>query len=112
MYKLSFKFSKRYCVFDQYFSLSICISFDIAIYHDNKLLKGKLQSKKSLAQMKEREKCRKRAFTDLNAPNGSRDIPFQSQEFGQDGHRHFVCFHPDFHLNVMSQTQSCKTLKK
>ena len=26
----------------------------------------------------------KRSITDLNAPNGSRDIPFQSQEFGQD----------------------------
>ena len=27
--------------------------------------------------MKEREKCKKQAITDLNAPNGSRDIPFQ-----------------------------------
>ena len=42
--------------------------------------------------MKEREKCKKRAITDLNAPNGSRDIPFQSQEFKQEGHRHFVDF--------------------
>ena len=25
---------------------------------------------------------KKRAVTDLNAPNGSREIPFQSQEFG------------------------------
>ena len=40
--------------------------------------------------MKERKKCQKRAIADLNAPNGSRDIPFQSQEFGQDEHRHFV----------------------
>ena len=33
--------------------------------------------------MKERETCKKkRAITDLNVPNGSRDIPFQSQEFG------------------------------
>ena len=30
--------------------------------------------------------------TDLNAPNGSRDIPFQSQESKQDGRRHFVGF--------------------
>ena len=30
------------------------------------------------------------AITDLNAPNGSRDIPFQSQEFKQDGRRHFA----------------------
>ena len=40
--------------------------------------------------MKEREKCKKRAITDLNAPNGSRDIP--SQEFEQYGRRHFVDF--------------------
>ena len=25
-------------------------------------------------------------------PNGSRDIQFQSQEFGQDGHHYFVGF--------------------
>ena len=31
-------------------------------------------------------------ITDINAPNGSRDIPFQSQEFEQDGRRHFVDF--------------------
>ena len=43
--------------------------------------------------MKEHEKCKKkRAITDLNAPNGSRDIPFQSQEFEQYGRRHFVHF--------------------
>ena len=65
--------------------------------------------------MKEREKWKKkqkRAITDLNAPNGSRDIPFQSQEFGQDGHRHFVGFESHFHLNMTSQTQCCKTMKK
>ena len=48
--------------------------------------------------------AKKRAITDLNAPNGSRDIPLQSQEFGQGGHRHFVGFQPHFHLNVTSQT--------
>ena len=63
--------------------------------------------------MKEREKCKKkRAITDLNAPNGSRDIPFQSQESGQDGHRHFVGFQPHFQLNMTSQTQYGKTMKK
>ena len=36
--------------------------------------------------------AKKRAITDLNAPNRPRDIPFQSQEFGQDGRRHFVGF--------------------
>ena len=55
--------------------------------------KGNLRSKKSLAQMKEREKLKeKRAITDLNVPNGSRDIPFQSQEFKQHGRHHFVDF--------------------
>ena len=33
-----------------------------------------------------------RAITDLNASNGSWDIPFQSQEFEQYGRRHFVDF--------------------
>ena len=76
------------------------------------VLKGNLRSKKSLVQMKERENAKKRALTDLNAPNGSRDIPFQSEEFGQDGHRNFVGFQPHFHLNMTSQTQCCKTMKK
>ena len=67
-------------------------------------LKGTSGRKKSYAQMKERAKCKKRAINDLNAPNGSRDISFQSQEFGQDGHRHFEGFQPHFHLNMTSQT--------
>ena len=54
----------------------------------------------------------KRAITDLNAPNGSRDILLQSQEFEQCGRRHFVDFLPRFHLNMTSQMQCCKTLKK
>ena len=53
-----------------------------------------------------------RAITDLNAPNGSRDIRFQSQEFEKDGHRHFVGFQPHSQLNMTSQTQYCKTMKK
>ena len=61
--------------------------------------------------MKEREKCKKQAITNLDKPNGSQDFLFQSQEFGQDGHRHFVGFPPHFQLN-MSQTQYCKTMKK
>ena len=58
--------------------------------------------------MKEREKCqkekthKKRTMTNLNAPNGSPDIPFQSQEYGQAGYRHFVGFQPHFHLNMTS----------
>ena len=63
--------------------------------------------------MKEREKCKKKqAITELNAPNGSGDIPFQSQEFWQDEHLHFVGFQPHFHLSMTSQTQYCKTMKK
>ena len=63
--------------------------------------------------MKECAKCKKkRAITDLNVPNGSRDIQFQSQEFGQDGHLHFVGFQSHFDLNMTSQTQCCKTMKK
>ena len=54
----------------------------------------------------------KRASTDLNASNGSRDIPFQSQEFEQDGRRHCFGFQPHFHKNMTSQTQSGKTMKK
>ena len=57
--------------------------------------------------MNESEKY-KRAITDLNAPNCSRDISFQTQQFEQDGCRHFVGFWPRFHLNMTSQTQSCK----
>ena len=51
----------------------------------------------------------KQAITDLNAPNGSRDISFQSQEFGQDGYRHFVGFQPHFQLN---KTTACKISNK
>ena len=46
--------------------------------------------------MKEREKCKKRTIT----------------EFGQDGYRHFVGFQLHFQLNMMSQMQYCKTMKK
>ena len=62
--------------------------------------------------MKEREKCKKQAITDLNAPCGSRDIPFENQEFGQDEHCHFVSFQAHFHINITPQMQYCKTIKK
>ena len=48
--------------------------------------------------MKERKNAQNRGITDLNAPNGSRDIPFQSQEFEQDGRRHFVGVSASFSL--------------
>ena len=75
-------------------------------------VKGNLWSKKSQTQKKRVKNAKKRAITDLNATNGSRDIPFQSQEFGQDGHLHFVGFQPHFLLNMTSQMQYCKTMKK
>ena len=34
-----------------------------------------------------------------------------SEDFGQDGHCHFIGFQPHFHLNMTSQTQCCKTKK-
>ena len=42
--------------------------------------------------MKEHVKCKTKAITDLNVPNGSQDILFQSQEFEQNGCYHFVDF--------------------
>ena len=77
-----------------------------------KSLKGTSGRKKVTVKWKSVKNAKKRAITDLNEPNGSRDIPFQSQEFGQDGHRHFVCFQPHFQLNMTSQTQYYKTMKK
>ena len=62
--------------------------------------------------MKERDKYKKTSHHRPQCATGSRDIPLQSQEFGQDGHRHFVGFQPHFHLNMTSQTQCCKTMKK
>ena len=53
-----------------------------------------------------------RAITDLNAPDGSRDIPFQSQEFKKDGHGHFIGFQLHFHLNMTSQRQSLILIKR
>ena len=52
------------------------------------------------------------AITDLDVQNGSQDTLFQSQEFEQDECGHFVGFQPHFHLNMMLQTQSYKTVKK
>ena len=62
--------------------------------------------------MKECGKCKKRVITDLITPNGSQDIPVQSQEFWQNVHCHFLGFQPHFHLNMMSQTQCCKDNEK
>ena len=47
-----------------------------------------------------------------SAPNGSRDIPSQSQEFEQDGCHHSVGFQPHFDVNMTSQMQSGETVKK
>ena len=57
-----------------------------------KSLKGNSGRKKFSSNERRVKNVKKRAITDLNAPNGSRDIPFQSQEFELDGRRHFVNF--------------------
>ena len=36
----------------------------------------------------------------------------QSQEFEQDGRLHFVGFQPHLHVNMTSQTQSGKVIRK
>ena len=55
---------------------------------------------------------KKLALIDLNPPNGSRDISFQSQKFEQDGISHFESFQPHFNIDMTSQMQSCRTMKK
>ena len=81
----------------------------VKLHNKKDTLKGNSGRKTSYAQMKEREKCKNRAITDLS---GSRDVPFQSQEFGEDGHCHFLGFQAHFHFSMTSQTQCCKTIKK
>ena len=49
--------------------------------------------------MKECEKCVKK---EPSLTSGCQDVPFQSQEFEQDGRRHFVGFQPHFHTNMTS----------
>ena len=56
-------------------------------------------------------KKRKRAITDLNDPNGSRDILFHSQEFERNERRHVVRFQPHFYLNMTSQMQPARQWK-
>ena len=60
--------------------------------NESNSIKGNLGSKKVKLKWKSMKNAKKRAITDLNAPNGSWDIPFQSQEFEQYGRRHFVDF--------------------
>ena len=55
---------------------------------------------------------KKIAITDLNVPNGSRDILSQSQDFEQAGSRYVVGFRPHFHINMTSQPQSGRKKKK
>ena len=77
------------------------------------LVKGSLGAKNKSSSNERAWKMQKKwAITDLNAPNGSWDIPSQSQEFEQNRHRHFVGFQPHFHVNMTSQTQSGKTMEK
>ena len=61
------------------------------------LKKGKLWLKKVKLKRKSVKNAKNWAITHLNVPNGSQDIPFQSQEFEQDGCCHFIGFQPHFH---------------
>ena len=54
--------------------------------------KGTFGRKKLSSNERAWKMQKKGAITDLNAPNGSPDIPFQNQEFEQYGRRHFVDF--------------------
>ena len=58
-------------------------------------VKEKLWSKITWAEMKEVKNAKNEPSL-TSVPNGSRDIPFQSQEFKQDGCHHFVRFQPHF----------------
>ena len=40
------------------------------------------------------------------------ELGIESHEFEQDGRHRFVGFQPHFRLNMTSQTQSCKIMKK
>ena len=44
---------------------------------------------------------KKRAITDINAPNGSRDIPFQRQEFEDEWKSPFCRFSASFSLKYV-----------
>ena len=57
-----------------------------------RILKGTSGRKKVNLKWKSVKNEKKLAIADLNAPNGSSDIPFQSQEFEQYGRRHFADF--------------------
>ena len=93
-------------LFDIYCQSEDMTNFDI--------LQGKLEPSVENVKLKWKsmKNAAKRVITDLNVPNCSRDIPFQSQEFGQDGHRHLAGFQPHFRINTTSQTQYCKTMTK
>ena len=54
--------------------------------------------RKKLSSNERVKNATQRAITDLNAPNGSRDIPFQTQELGQDGHCPICRFSASFLL--------------
>ena len=56
------------------------------------ILKGTSSRKKVKLKWNSVKNAKKQAITDLNAPNGSQDIPLESQEFEQYGRRHFVNF--------------------
>ena len=97
----------RFCAF--IFSLS-CSNASVTSYlsenEAENLQKGDVQ-----AQTKEREKCKNTSHHWPQCVKWFSRYSNSNQEFGKDGHHHYVGFQPHFHLNMMSQIQSCKTLK-
>ena len=55
----------------------------IGWFLSTRALKGTSGRKNIKLEWKSVKNAKKGAITDLNAPNGSRDIPFQSQELGK-----------------------------
>ena len=63
--------------------------------------------------MKEREKIQKNEPSLTSVRQVVLEIShFKVRNLSEMGGRHFVGFQSHFHLNMMSQTQSCKTMKK
>ena len=74
--------------------------------------KGHLRSKQKLSSNEEREKCIKTSHYRPQCAKWFSRYSISKSGIGQDGYRHFVVFQPNFQLNMTSQTQYCKTMKK
>ena len=71
--------------------------------------KGQLHSKNKLSSNERARKMQKNEPSLTSMRQMVLEISHsKSQEFEQDGSRHFGGFRPHFHINIRSQTQSCK----